>query len=142
MTLPEESMESANIYLQAAALHKSMAQANLTRGLAPSNPDAHVWNDAYNEEYEGLKGMDTFVEINEEEYQKIMKEYGEEAMAIPTMNIFTVKKNKEGNLVRAKSRIVVLGNLEKQIIGFPCCGKGTFIKTRRLQERILRTGIA
>ena len=36
-------------------------------------------------------------------------------MTIPTMNLFTIKNDKEGNPVRAKSRIVALGNLEKRI---------------------------
>ena len=57
--------------------------------------------------------MDTFAEINKEEYQKIVKEHGEAAEAILTMNVFTVKKDKEGNPIWAKSWIVVLGNLEK-----------------------------
>ena len=38
-------------------------------------------------------------------------------MAVPTMNLFTVKDDKEGNpvKVRAKACIVALGNLECQI---------------------------
>jgi len=59
-----------------------------------------------------VKGLDTFVEIDEEEYKKIVEEHGEKCKAIPTMNIVTVKKDNLGNPVRAKSRIVVLGNLE------------------------------
>jgi hypothetical protein len=34
---------------------------------------------------------------------------------IPMMNVQTVKKDEDGLLVRAKSRIVVLGNLEETI---------------------------
>ena len=37
------------------------------------------------------------------------------ATAIPTMNIFTIKPDMDGNPNRAKSSIVVLGNLEQQI---------------------------
>ena len=62
-----------------------------------------------------MKDLDTFTEISEVEYQRLLKTYGDEAAAIPTMNIFTVKKDKENNPVRAKSRIVVLGNHEKRI---------------------------
>ena len=62
-----------------------------------------------------MTGLDTFVEINKEEYQDIIKEHGKAVMAIPMMNIVTVKKDKEGNLAQAKSQIVVLGNLEQQV---------------------------
>ena len=67
------------------------------------------------QEYDGLDGLETFVEINEEEYLEIRKEHSNAAMAIPTMIIFTVKKDKEGNPVQAKSYIVVLGNLKQRI---------------------------
>ena len=50
--------------------------------------------------------------IGEKDYQKLIAEHGEDAMAIPTMNIFTIKDDKEGNPLRAKSQIVALGNLE------------------------------
>lgn len=80
-----------------------------------TNPDA--WRSTYNKEYDGLSGLDTFVEINEDKYQQLIKKHWKEAEAIPTMSIFTVKKDKEGKPVRAKSRIVVLGNLEKKIMG-------------------------
>ena len=92
-----------------------MEPTNLVTGLVGHNPDKKVWNDAYNEEFDGLKGLDTFVEINEEEYEKIVEEHGEKCKAIPTMNIFTVKKDKQGLPVRAKSHLIVLGNLERRI---------------------------
>ena len=41
--------------------------------------------------------------------------HGEKATAIPTMNLFTIKPNMDGNPNRAKSRIVALGNLEQII---------------------------
>ena len=59
--------------------------------------------------------MDTFEEITEDEYQRLITQHESSAKAIPTMNLFTVKKDKEGNPVRAKSRIVVLGNLERRM---------------------------
>ena len=102
-------------HVSAGTLKSPFAPANLSRGLCNNNPDAHVWNDAYDEEYDGIAGLDTFVEITEIEYRELVAEHGEAAMAIPTMNIFIVKKDKDGIPVRAKSRIVVLGNLEKRI---------------------------
>ena len=41
--------------------------------------------------------------------------HGEEATAIPTMNLFTIKPDMDGNPNRAKSSIVALGNLERRI---------------------------
>ena len=102
-------------HVSAANLVQPMAPTNLVKGLAPHHPDSKVWKGAYEEEYDGLSGLDTFAEINEEEYQKLLKEHGEKCKAIPTMNIFTVKKDKLGKPVRAKSRIVVLGNLERRV---------------------------
>ena len=102
--------------MSAADLHSPLAPANLSLGRKGTNPDAAVWKDAYNEEYDGIHGLNTFTEINEEDYQELVREHGVDAEAIPTMNIFTIKKDKNGNPVGAKSsRIVVLGNLEKRV---------------------------
>ena len=62
-----------------------------------------------------LDDMNVLDLIPEEEYQHLVSKYRENAQAIPSMNLFTVKKDKSGNPVRAKSRIVVLGNLERRI---------------------------
>ena len=62
-----------------------------------------------------MKDLDTFTKISKVEYQRLVKTYGDEAVAIPTMNIFTVNKDKENNPVQVKSKIVVLGNQEKRI---------------------------
>ena len=102
-------------HVSAAHLHNPLAPANLKKALHESNKDNKIWKDAYNEEYSGLKRLDTFTEINEKDYQNLLKEHGKDIEAIPTMNLFTVKKDKEGNPVRAKSRIVVLGNHENRV---------------------------
>ena len=60
----------------------------------------------------GLLDLDVFTPIGKDNYQKLIAEHVEDAMAIPTMNIFTIKDDKEGNPLRAKSQIVALGNLE------------------------------
>eukprot|EP00531_Pseudo-nitzschia_arenysensis_P008906 CAMPEP_0116127296 /NCGR_PEP_ID=MMETSP0329-20121206/6769_1 /TAXON_ID=697910 /ORGANISM="Pseudo-nitzschia arenysensis, Strain B593" /LENGTH=2217 /DNA_ID=CAMNT_0003621395 /DNA_START=65 /DNA_END=6718 /DNA_ORIENTATION=- len=104
-----------NRHVSASTLKNTMAPANLIKGLHPSNPDAVVWRSAYDEEYDGLVSLETMVEIDEAEYQALIAKHGEAAMAIPTMNLFTVKMDKEGKPVRAKSRIVILGNLERRI---------------------------
>ena len=99
-------------HVSATDLVNSRAPGNLYSALSKSNPDSEIWNASYDEEYTGLLDLDVFTPIGEEDYQKLIAEHGEDAMAIPTMNIFTIKDNKEGNPLRAKSQIVALSNLE------------------------------
>jgi hypothetical protein len=61
----------------------------------------------YKEEYDGLKEFDTFEELTFAEYRKLAETHGP---AIPSMCVLVTKKDEHGNHVRAKSRIVVLGN--------------------------------
>ena len=89
--------------------------SNLTKVLQCSNPDSHIWRSAYNKEYDGLDDMNVFDLISEDEYQKLVTKHGNDARAISSMNLFTVKKDKKENLVGGKSQIVVLGNLERRI---------------------------
>ena len=98
-----------------------VSAANLISKTAPScllhlprlqPTDQIIWGDSYSEEHGSLKTMDVFDVISGEEYQRY-KAQG--FKAIPTMNIFTVKPDELGNPYRAKSRIVVLGNLEERI---------------------------
>ena len=77
------------------------------------SPDYPIWLDSYNEEYGGLRGLNTYYEIDEAEYQRLVREYG--IRAIPTMCIHTVKPDSNGKPDRAKSRIVVLGNAEDRL---------------------------
>ena len=87
----------------------------MKEALSAHNPDWQVWLNAYNEEFDGLSDLNVHSIITEEEYKEYVRKHGEAAMAIPTMNLFMIKNDKEGNPVRAKSRIVALGNLEKRI---------------------------
>ena len=102
-------------HVSAQSLKQNFAPPNLKVALSDSNPDKEIWNAAYNEEYDGLQNLDTFTVITTEEYQQYLKKYGEQARAIPSMNLFNIKPDMEGNPLRAKSRIVVLGNLEQRI---------------------------
>ena len=102
-------------HVSAELLQDPLAPSNLKKGLTTTNKDHKIWGDAYDEEYNGLKDLDTFTKISKVEYQRLSKVYGDEAAAIPTMNVFTVKKDKENNPIEAKSRIIVLGNYEKRI---------------------------
>ena len=56
--------------------------------------------------------MNVYEVINQQRYDEL-KQKG--FRAIPTMNIFTVKPDEHGKPYRAKSRIVVLGNLEQRL---------------------------
>ena len=71
---------------------------------------------AYNEEYDGLRGLEVFTEITTAEYLEYVQKHGNAAQAIPTMNLSTIKPDMEENPTREKSRIVALGNLEKRIL--------------------------
>ena len=88
---------------------------NLIDSFWPTNPDRKIWGDAYKEEHFGLKDKTVFLKITESEYQDLLQKYGDAARAIPSMNIFTIKHDEIGKPVRAKSRCVVLGNLERRL---------------------------
>ena len=100
------------IFVSAAHLHFDYTPANLRVALVSSNPDQKIWDSACNEEYDRLKDLDVFTKITEQQYKAYLREFGEDARAIPTMNLFTIKLDIEANLNQAKSRIVALGNLE------------------------------
>ena len=102
-------------HVSATNLNANLAPANLRIALAGSNPDKKIWNSAYDEEYDGLQGLEVFMEITTAEYLEYVQKHGDAAQAIPTMNLFTIKPDMEGNPTCAKSRIVALGNLEKRI---------------------------
>ena len=93
----------------------NFAPANLRIVLAGNNPNNKIWNLASNKEYEELQGPEVFTEIKTAKYLEYVWKHGNIAQAIPTMNLFTFKLDMKGDPTRAKSRIVALGNLEKQI---------------------------
>jgi hypothetical protein len=76
-----------------------------------TSPDRPVWLDSYKEEYDGLLSNSIFDSISEDEFKALQKQSA--IRAIPSMCIFTVKQT-NGVPTRAKSRIVVLGNLEQK----------------------------
>ena len=100
-------------HVSAVHLQNAQAPGSLLAGLRSN--DKEIWKAAYEEEYTGLSELDVFTTITEQDYQELVRIHGDDAVAIPTMNLFTVKNDKEGNPVRAKSRIVALGNLERRI---------------------------
>jgi hypothetical protein len=71
--------------------------------------DQNIWNAAYKAEYDGLTDIDTWELITEQEYQDLKTVCGH---AMPTMAISTIKYDGTGAPIRAKYRIVALGNLD------------------------------
>ncbi len=84
--------------------------ASLQRALDPSNPDRDVWIQSYAEEKQSLIHVDTFKVITLDEYQRLWERGAPQA--IPSMCVLVIKTDEHGQADWAKSRIVVLGNLE------------------------------
>ena len=102
-------------HVSAANLNANFAPLNLKTALTGSNPNRRVWDASYNEEFDGLNGLNVFTEINAKQYCEYRCIHGEKATAIPTINLFTIKPDMDENPNRAKSRILALGNLERRI---------------------------
>ncbi len=96
-------------HVSASGLKSVIASGSLSTALYSRNPDRDIWLDSYKEEYNGLSTNETFDLMSEDKYFRLCKQHG--IKAIPSMCIFTVKRT-NGVPVRAKSRIVVLGNLD------------------------------
>ena len=74
--------------------------------------DKSIWDAAYKSEYDGLQNIETWEMISEDEYQAMRHLY---KGIMPTMAIATIKYDGDGNPVRAKYRIVALGNLDQNV---------------------------
>lgn len=96
--------------------------SNLTHNQAPTSLQQHddldafdkeVWDRAYLHEYLGLhEDTQCWEYITEHDYQQIRPLVGN---ALPSMAIATIKKDADGNPIRAKYRIVALGNLDPHL---------------------------
>ena len=96
-------------HVSAADLHdSSCAPHNLQTALAGNNPDRLVWNASYNKEYDGLNSLNVFTEINAEQYKEYLNKYGEKAQFIPTMNIFLIKPDMDGDPTKQNSGLLHL----------------------------------
>jgi len=81
----------------------------LSKALYSRNPDRQIWLESYKEEYDGLISNGIFDVIDESEYLQLCRSH--QIKAIPSMCTFTIKKT-NGVPTRAKSRIVIVGNLD------------------------------
>ena len=73
--------------------------------------DNGIWSDSYTEEYVSLRDKQTFSSLTWDEYNS---KYGH-IKIIPSMCVQTVKNDEVGIPLRAKSRVVALGNFEDTI---------------------------
>ena len=87
----------------------NLVEPSLAKHHLLNTKDKDIWDRSYKEEYEGLQHLDTWEVIMESKYKWLLPVVGK---ALPTMAISTIKTDGEGNPVRAKYRIVVLGNLD------------------------------
>jgi len=94
---------------------KNPCPPSLQRALDPSNPDRDIWLASYNEEDTSLKDVETYEVITLEQYRQLRKEGA--PRAIPSLCVLVIKTDEHGQPDRAKSRIVVLGNLENRSWG-------------------------
>jgi len=68
---------------------------------------------SFREEKSGIDSEDTYVKLSLAEYRALWEKGA--PRAIPTMCVLSIKKDEMFNPLRAKSRIVVLGNHEDQV---------------------------
>jgi hypothetical protein len=86
---------------------------SLLSALHPTHPDRDTWISSFREEKSGIQSQDTYVTIGLPEYRALRAKGVPKA--IPTMCVLSIKKDENLNPLRAKSRIVVLGNHEERV---------------------------
>jgi hypothetical protein len=68
----------------------------------------HIWNAAYDKEFDGLSSIPTWEVVSEEQFKQLNKL----VKPLPSLAIATSKYNANNKPKRAKYWIVVLGNLD------------------------------
>jgi hypothetical protein len=96
-------------FVSAVNLHRD-CPPSLLKALADTHPNREIWLESFFEEKCGIQSLDTYTKITLGEYRDL-REKGA-PRAIPTMCVLTIKKDEQLHPLRAKSRIVVLGNHE------------------------------
>ena len=104
-----QSTPSISAFYFSASNLKNLCPTTLSKALDPFNIDQRTWLAAYKEEYNDLKRMQVYNEINDEDLQKIQHKSGR---PIPTMRVLTIKY-KDSYPDRTKCRIVVPGNQQQ-----------------------------
>jgi hypothetical protein len=110
-SLPQSTFDPVANIVSAINLHRD-CPPSLLQALTESHPDREVWLQSYYEEKNGIESLGTFKRITLGEYQALREKGAPKA--IPTMCVLTIKKDENLMPLRAKSRIVVLGNRENR----------------------------
>jgi hypothetical protein len=95
-------------HVSAHGLHSLVAPSSLKNHSNMIPGDKQIWDDAYNEEYDGLANIPTWEVISEHQFKLLSKG----VKPLPSMAILTIKYDENNKPKRAKYRIVVLGNLD------------------------------
>ena len=93
---------------------RSECPKSLQEALANDLVDRATWLPSYIEEKEDLVDNQMFVRLTLKQYRELWLKKNV-PQVIPSMCVFTVKKDEHGDPDCAKSRIVVLGNLEERM---------------------------
>jgi len=96
-------------HVSAHGLSSLIAPTSLKSHSNLSPSDKQIWDEAYNEEYDGLVGLPTWEVISENQFKQLSKG----RKALPTMAIATIKFDEFNRPKRAKYRLVVLGNFDQ-----------------------------
>ena len=107
---------------------QSMDAPTLLKHHKLSQNDKLIWDASYKAEHDGLVNINTWDLLSEDEYQ-VLKKMGKGGI-MPTMAISTIKTNGQGEPVRAKYRIVALGNLDPTKWSSEDCFAPVLITTR------------
>jgi hypothetical protein len=97
-------------FISAVKLHRE-CPPKLLKALADSHPDREIWLESYQEKKRGIQSLDTYRKITLGEYHALREKGAPKA--IPNMCVLTIKNDKNILPLRAKSRIVALGNREE-----------------------------
>lgn len=107
---PQQNITCKRAHVNASSLQSLHPPSSLKQHSNMTENDKGIWDRAYLNEYLGLtEDTNTWEYISEKEYQILRPITGN---ALPSMAISTIKKDADGNPIRAKYRIVVLGNLD------------------------------
>jgi len=109
---PTDSTKQSTFDVSVVNLHWE-CPPTLLKALADSHPDREIWLESYREEKHGIDSLDTYRKITLVEYHTLREKGAPKA--IPTICVLTIKKDENLLPLRAKSRIVVLGNHEDHL---------------------------
>ncbi len=95
-------------HISAHGLQSFIAPKSLKQHQSMSSTDKSIWDQAYDDEYDGLTSILTWDIISEQQFRTLSKGI----KPLPSMAIATIKYDENNKLKRAKYRIIVLGNLD------------------------------